>query len=88
MIAFLDPLSIQVKDLYRDDLTDRPKNTHNIFRRCQSAEHNTERWDWVGLISYSIAHCIVICEILTITNQANQFRQSLKVVQEMHDLFY
>ena len=22
MIAFLDPLSIQVKDLYRDDLTD------------------------------------------------------------------
>ena len=55
-----------------------------------SAEHNTERWDWVGLISYSIAHCIVICEILTntIPNQANLFRQSLKIVQEMHDLFY
>ena len=32
-----------------------------------SAEHNTERWDWVGLISYSIAYCIEICEILTNT---------------------
>ena len=52
-----------------------------------SAEHNTERWDWVGLISYSIAHCIVICEILTntIPNQANLFRQSLNIVQEMPD---
>ena len=62
--VFLDHHSIKVKDLYRDDLSDL-KTPIPFFKDV--AENNTERWDWVGLISYSIAQCIVICDILTIT---------------------